>query len=343
MQCEITTIDDPRWASFVDANPQASAFHCPAWASLLQDYYGYRAFVAFMAGESGEVVAGLPIMDVRSRLTGRKWVALPFSDYCYALTTHDDVLTVFFERLDALRSKEGVALLEVRWPIPAPVPVVQSSNRLLHVLDLSGGAQAVFDRFEKKTRQYVRRAEKEGLRLLAGEGEADMDIAYDLHVKTRARLGAPVQPRKYFHLLGKRLILPGAGHVILVGNSGGIPVAAAVVLSRGKKAMIKYSASDPAYLGQRSHYLLFWKTIEWACENGMQEIDFGRCELTETGLRHFKMGWSPREIPLAYSFLGAKGRALKPDHWAGFLRPVLKHSPAWVGRVVGQLLYRYSA
>jgi len=34
-------LSDPRWLSFVSASPSATAFHHPAWASLLSDCTGF--------------------------------------------------------------------------------------------------------------------------------------------------------------------------------------------------------------------------------------------------------------------------------------------------------------
>ncbi|MDQ3809211.1 MAG: hypothetical protein M3336_02860 [Chloroflexota bacterium] len=73
---------DPRWFDFVQSCPNASPFHHPSWANLLEECYHYRSFVLASTDSHGRITAGLPVMDVSSRFTGRRWVALPFTDYC---------------------------------------------------------------------------------------------------------------------------------------------------------------------------------------------------------------------------------------------------------------------
>jgi len=75
---------DVRWRALL-ALPEACTFHHPAWIEALHATYGYRAFVAAVPDGAGGVSAGLPIMEVNSLLTGRRWVALPFSDHCCPL------------------------------------------------------------------------------------------------------------------------------------------------------------------------------------------------------------------------------------------------------------------
>ena len=75
---------DPRWAAFVRCAPEADVFHHPAWLSLLHEHYRYP-MQALCVLEHGEIVAGLPLARVESRLTGRRLVAVPFSDRCVPL------------------------------------------------------------------------------------------------------------------------------------------------------------------------------------------------------------------------------------------------------------------
>jgi hypothetical protein len=82
MEVTQVPIDDSSWTEFVSAHPAATAFHLPAWASLIADCYGYEAFALSVRDDSSELIAGLPVIAVRSPLGARRWVSLPFTDHC---------------------------------------------------------------------------------------------------------------------------------------------------------------------------------------------------------------------------------------------------------------------
>jgi len=86
-RAEISLLDplDARWAAFVESIPQANIFHHPAWANLLAECYGYRSFIIALIDENETICAGLPVLEVSSALTGRRWTSLPFTDYCQPL------------------------------------------------------------------------------------------------------------------------------------------------------------------------------------------------------------------------------------------------------------------
>jgi len=338
----ILSLDDARWRSLIASHPDATAFHHPAWTAFLAECYGYRPFLATLSSRADELDAGLPMLDVSSRLTGRRWIGLPFTDYCFPLTRTPEDLSLLTQALADLRERERLPRIEVRGKLPAHSNLFHTTPFVLHVLNLDTDPAEAFSRFSKKCRQYVRKAEKrEGLRLLAA-GDGDMKTFYRLHVQTHARLGVPVQPKRFFRLLWTRILAAGHGVALFVADAHDVPVAAAVVLHHGRRAMIKYSASDPAFLAGRCHYFLFWKCIEWACSAGMTQLDFGRSTVTAEGLRRFKSGWGAAEYPLTYSFLGRSPRHAQA-RLSSALQPILRRAPAWVTRIIGELLYRHVA
>jgi CelD/BcsL family acetyltransferase involved in cellulose biosynthesis len=81
----IDPITDPRWLRLVQRSREASIFHHPRWLALLADCYGWELRAPVLAADDGELTAGLPLARVQSRLTGKRLVALPFSDLCAPL------------------------------------------------------------------------------------------------------------------------------------------------------------------------------------------------------------------------------------------------------------------
>jgi CelD/BcsL family acetyltransferase involved in cellulose biosynthesis len=324
---------DERWDDFVGRAERATMFHHPAWLELLASRYRYEFAASCVLDEGGRVVAGLPWARIESRLTGRRLVALPFSDACPPLVdgaTEEELAQAVEEH----RRETGLGL-EVRWQMDAlPGEVVHSYWR--HTLSLDSDAEAVARRAKSAIRRGVTKARREGLIFERRTDSDAIDAFYRLHLHTRRHLGAPTQPKRFIDGLAG-LFDRGHGFVALV-NDGDRPIAAAVFLQLRDHLIYKYGASDRAELPRRPNNLLFAEVIRWACETGCRELDFGRTDPDQEGLKQFKRGWGADEVPLHHTYAG-----MEPPGGDGPLRllaPVIRHSPPSVGRLFGAL-YRH--
>jgi CelD/BcsL family acetyltransferase involved in cellulose biosynthesis len=314
-------VDDSRWAALVRADPAATMFHHPAWAALLAETYGLRAF-ALAGGE-----AGLPVIEVRRPGGGRRWVALPYTDECAVVATGDAARAAFAAALTALDAPP----LEVRAPV-AGLGWHQHAGAVAHVLELGAGGR------RPQAARNVRRAAREGVEVRAAATVADMRAYYALHLRTRRRQGVPAQPWRFFELLWERILAPGLGSVLLA-SAGGDPIAGAVFLAWNGTTIYKFGASDPAGWEKRPNHAIFDAAIAAATARGDRRFDFGRTDLDNAGLRAFKASWGARERPLVYSTLppaAGAGRAARTLGWA------IRRGPEWLCRVSGERLYRYA-
>jgi CelD/BcsL family acetyltransferase involved in cellulose biosynthesis len=331
---------DERWSRFVDEQPEALPFHRACWAAALAECYGFRPFVLALIGDGGEVQAGLPILEIVDGMRRRRWVGLPFTDRCPPLLARDDLAAPFAAALAAAADADGVRRVEVHAALDG---LDQHTVATMHVLDLSPGVEALRRGFAAAVRRNIRRAEREGLVVRRAAGEEDVTGAfYRLHVMTRRRLGVPVQPRRFFTLLWRRVLQPGGG-TLLLAYAGDTAVAGAVFLEAGRTVVYKYGASDAAAWHLRPNNLLFAEAISHSAQDGFAHFDFGRSDLQDSGLRAFKAGWGGVEQPLVYSAIGGGGRLSGHGGAERALGAVIRRSPAWVCRGIGETLYRYAA
>ena len=336
MAVSILPLRDPRWLEFVSARPAALPVHHPAWALLLEQTYGFDSLA--LALEAGETIsAGMPVLRVRRPFGGARWISLPFTDFSPPLGDVDALAA----GLDGVPAAHGVTRLEIRGPFPGATTQTPEPP-LLHTLPLEPDPEVVARRFRDSVRRNIRKGERSGVTVRRGGEEADLaDTFYGLHVETRRRLGVPVQPRRFFRLLWRNVVEPGLGFVLLAEHNGR-PLSGAVFLAWNGKVAYKYGASDPKWLGLRPNEVLFRDAIQWACANGYHTLDFGRTDADAAGLRRFKLGWGCAEAPLLYSVVGGAPPRLDSSS-STTLAPLLRRSPTWVTRVVGELLYKYAA
>ena len=259
------------------------------------------------------VVAGAPMLEVSAHRRRRRWVSLPFTDYCPPLRGRCDSFE-FVEALERLRAQAGVARLEFRGPIEGPGTRAETVA-YRHVLPLDSDCDRLFATFQKsRVQRGIRQAERfvasGALAVKRADRESDLAEAfYDLHVSTRRRLGVPVQPRRFFRLLWKRMLEPGFGFALLA-QSEGRNVAGAVFLFHGRTMVYKFGASERDAQRLRPNHVLMWSAIREACDRGLDVFDFGRTDLNGESLREFKLGWGTSEEPLVYSHLGTESTAV---------------------------------
>jgi CelD/BcsL family acetyltransferase involved in cellulose biosynthesis len=334
---------DPRWTGFVDGSADALPFHDPAWARMLGECYGYRPFALALA-DDGALVAGAPVLEVRSLRGARRWSSLPFTDYCPPLAREAADATELAARIAAAASAAGVGAVELRAPVDATA-FAAAPVAVRHTLALGPDPDALLRTFHRsQVQRNIARAERTGVTVAFAQVEAELvRTYYDLHVRTRRRQGVPVQPRRFFQLLWRDLIEPGKGYVLLA-RVGRRAVAAAVFLTSPGAVVYKFGASDPYWWKLRPNHALFWTAIRRGCESGRQVFDWGRTDLEHTGLREFKRNWASVEEPLAYSKLTSEpAPAPGARRGARAAGAMIRRSPVWVCRALGTALYRYAA
>jgi len=340
MRVSSLPIDHPQWAEFVATNAAANPFHLPAWATVIADCYRFNTFVLAVRDHDGEILAGAPTVAVRSALGRLRWVSLPFSDVCPLLvrpgTARDSAICMLKEHVLASRVHE----LELRADLPAARdchPVVVGYN---YSLELPSDPAALHP---NKGHRYSRnRAFRKGVQVIHGDSAEDMATFYRLHTLTRRRLGVPVQPRRFFDLIWDRLIARGHGFVASATLDDQV-IAAGVYLAHNGTLVAKYYASDPSHMDTGAGYAIDWETMAFGCSEGYHTLDLGRSDLDADGLRLYKSSWGATERPLVYSHI-----SLAPPHGTGpavgeMPRRIIRRSPLWVCRALGEVLYRWSA
>lgn len=326
---------DERWREFVGRAPGATIFHDPGWMRLLSERYRYD-FEACCLVDGDRVAGGLPWARIESRLTGRRLVALPFSDTCAPLMdgAGEEELA---RAVDAARRERGLGL-EVRWELPG-LGGATPHLYALHTLALEPDADAVARRARSGIRRGVTKARREGLAFARRTDAAAINAFYGLHMRTRRHQGVPTQAKRFIAGL-RPLFEAGQGFVGLVTDEGDRPIAAAVFLRLGGHLTYKYGASDRAALGRRPNNLLFAEVIRWACESGCHTLDFGRTDLDNEGLRSFKSGWGAEEQALHYTYAGIDPPT-KSSRSERYLSTMIRNTPPIVSRAVGVSLYRH--
>jgi CelD/BcsL family acetyltransferase involved in cellulose biosynthesis len=332
-------ISSASWLRFVTSSDVSTPFHHPAWALALAGCYSLDAFALVLRADSGDLIAGMPVIQLPRQLRRcRRWSSLPFTDECNVLCSEANGMR-FHRELQAYLEATAVDELDVGGAMPG-VQGVRSPDHVVHVLELPASIEDAEKRFRPAVRRNIRAARSAGLtvRRTAGDDEA-LDAFYRLHLSTRRRQGLPTQPRRFFASVFHDMIDQGLGHVTLVERRGQ-PIAAAIFLRWNGSDIFKWGASDRSAWSLRPNNLLFADEIAAACERGDRTLHFGKSDVVDVGLRRFKAGWGAVESPLVSVHFGAPQAGRNPPP---ILRHIIRRSPSFVSRSLGEMLYRYAA
>lgn len=333
-------LSDPRWRSFLDSSSEAGIFHHPAWSQLMTECYGYQPFVIALPGPNGDLAAGVPLMEVNSPITGKRWVSLPFSDDCRPLCREESALRKLTAGIISLAARERIPRLELRATYPPDPALCAWTQHVIHEIDLSPGENFVWKTMHNMHRRNLKIARENDVKIIQGETLRHLEEFYQLHLLTRRRQGVPIQPWKFFERM-KSLLLDHELGFLLLAYKDRQCIAGAIFLHWKETLTYKYGASRDDGLQYRPNNLLMWTAIQKGCANGFARFDMGRTDLANKGLRTFKSRWGAREMPLFYNSLSATGIPAGEGKIMGYMHRVLQKSPAWVCRLSGELLYKH--
>jgi CelD/BcsL family acetyltransferase involved in cellulose biosynthesis len=327
------------WDKRVQTHPEAGFFHGSAWAQVLRDTYGQAPFYILSAAD-GRVLGLLPLMEVRSVLTGRRGVALPFADECAPLESAGASRRDLFEKALEIGRERGWKYVECRGCDGFGGAEAPSVSFYAHTLDLRTGERELFAGLDGAARRGVRKAEHEGLRFEMARNMDGMRTFYRLHCRTRHKHGLPPQPVKFFQSIWARIMERESGFIGLV-YQGTEPLAALVFFYLGRRAIYKYGASNEKFLNLRANNLAMWEGIRWLAGNGFAELHFGRTSPGNEGLRRFKTAWGAVERRLDYWCYDLSRNAFvaETDRAEGWHNRVFRALPPVVCRWLGAAIY----
>jgi len=337
----INPIHNSRWDDLVSSNQHCTFFHSSAWAKVLYESYQYSPLY-FTLLENGNLVALLPVMEVRSILTGCRGVSLPFTDYCEPILSDGLELQELIDHVIKYGSGRGWKLIELRGGRNMPPHIPHYSYFYCHKLDLELSEQEMFSTFRGSTIRNIKKATKEGVKINIHQSFEATKEFYRLNCITRRDHGVPPQPKWFFKNLHDHVISKNLGFVVLASYNGS-NIAGAVYFHFGNKAIYKYGASDKGFQHLRANNLVMWEAIKWYSGNGYETLSFGRTEPENDGLRQFKAGWGAREEIIKYFKYDLRRNAfVRADcQLSKVQKQLFRIVPITVSQIVGSVFYKH--
>ena len=337
----INPVEHPNWDQLILTNDQSIFFHTSAWARVLHESYRYKPLY-FTSIENGKLRALLPIMEVKSFLTGSRGVSLPFADHCPPMAENENAFNEMFKEVINYGKKANWKSIDLKCCVTyLRGTTLPYETYLTHDLDVSHTEQEIFSAFRDSTKRNIKKAIQKSVHVNIRNTMESVKEYYGLNCITRKAHGLPPQPLYFFKKIYEYIISKKKGFVALATYEKKV-IAGAIFFQFGNQVIFKYGASDPRHLHLRPNNIVMWEAIKWHCLNGATIFNFGRTELKNKGLLQFKRGWGTKEEILNYYKYDLKKDCFLTRE-AGIKSSYnfFRFMPIPILRLTGNLLYRH--
>ena len=301
--CELRVEDEPGWDKYVLSQECASFYHQLGWMRVVENSYGHKPLY-FLAKEDGVIKGVLPLFFMKSVLFGKKIISLPFAPYGGVLGDNISIEELLVEQAINITKMNGANYMELRNNVIRDSKLSANTNYMTLTLKLNNNSELIWNGFNNKVRNAVRKSLKSGLEVDNGS----VDDFYKLYSKNMRDLGTPTHSKDFFNAVISEF--KEKSDIITVLYKG-YPVAAVILLYFRDTVISGWAASDKKYRGLNPNNLLYWDAIKMACENGYKFFDFGR-SLSNSGTYRFKKPWGAEEKSLQYIYYLNKTKVI-PD------------------------------
>lgn len=340
---ELDPLTDPRWSEFVIQHADSTIFHTKDWLTSLHRTYGYQP-IAFTTSKGPELNNAIVFCKIKSLLTGKRLVSLPFSDHCQPLADQD-ATNMIVQHLSSHSNAKGMKYVELRPLEDNNLSCIASITSTEHFcfqsIDLRKDIAVLYrGMHESCIRRKIKRAEKEQLFYEQGSSERLLRNFYYLFLLTRRRHKLPPPPASWFnnlaHFLGDQLRI----HMAFKNEK---PIASILTLTHRDTIVYKYGCSDSSYSNMGGTPYLFWKVIQQAKHTGFSEFDLGRSDYEDDGLIAFKehLGATSKNITYFRSLPIKNENSFSKTRVASLMRHTLSRLPDPLLTSVGSILYRH--
>ena len=172
------------------------------------------------------------------------------------------------------------------------------SHKVRMLLDLPDSSEKLMKSFKSKLRSQIRKPIKKGLKPRIGGLEL-LDDFYDVFSTNMRDLGSPVHSKHFMKNVIEAFTDKAKTVIIYKENK---PIACSLMVGFKHTLENPWASALRKYSKHSPNMLLYWTMIEYACDNGYHQFDFGRSTPGE-GTYNFKKQWGAQPEFLCWQYI----------------------------------------
>ncbi|MCQ1535239.1 FemAB family PEP-CTERM system-associated protein [Methanosarcina sp. KYL-1] len=291
--------DEKKWEDFVTRNDSTTFYHQIGWKKVIQETYDHEPYYLFAEDDEGDIVGILPLFYMTSIFFGRRLVSVPFAPYGGVCAVDELIGKALNDEAIDIGNKLGVDYCEFRsFKNNNHGNLIFTRNYSTFLLDVSGGHDQIWNKMNRNVRNRIRKGKKSDLKHEVDSSLDGVSKFYEIYSWSMKRLGTPIHDQEFFKSILKHF--PDKT-LITRANLGDLPIAAFYLLTFKDVLITAWGASLPDFLNYAPNDFMYWNCVEYASENNMLWVDFGR-SLVNSGNHVFKSRWGCTEFPLNYCY-----------------------------------------
>lgn len=165
------------------------------------------------------------------------------------------------------------------------------------ILDLRRSEDELLADMTKKTRQYIRKSEKEGTVVRQVKSREALSECLEIYKQTAERAGFSLHGDEYYYDIFEKM---GEHSLVMAAYAGDTPVAFLWLALSASTAFELYGGMNDDGQLLRANYTLKWQTIQLTKRWGIERYDFNG--LLNDGVSTFKQGFASHEDRLAGTY-----------------------------------------
>jgi serine/alanine adding enzyme len=347
----IDPFEDSRWDQFVEDHPFGWVTQLSSWKSVIEKSFKHiKGYYLTLTNESNnEIQAALPIFEIKSWLTGKRLVSIPFATISDPLVSNSEQMRKLIDAALHFARERNITEIEIRSHQSSEFIQHNSFERNLdfkqHCISIDRSLDDVMKSFHRTCiRQKIRQSLENDLNLRIADDERDMLTFYQLYLMLRKRLGLPPQPYKFLKHLWQ-IFFPMNYLTLHLAEIDGKTVAGQILLKFKDRTSVEFLAYDDYYRNLNPSHFLFWHSIKLAHEEGYKLFDFGRTSVFNESLMEFKGRWGTEVLDLPTYYYSKKVNAQRKSREQskiyGLVRTVCQKMPSPVFQAFGNFCYHH--
>ena len=327
--------DYEEWNKFAKVHKNATIFHTMEWKKVLEETFGYKPEYLVVKNYEGEIVGISPAFSVKT-LFGKVIVSQPFFEYGGPIIeggfegAYKEVLDFYGDKVE----NKGIKYVEIKVLPDGKNEHFDKTGFVKQFKAYGFYIDAKGKDFEKdiwlglytkksRVRNSVKKAIKSGVSVIEDD---DIDIYYELYIKTISKLGSPPYPKTLFENIKK---YAGSSVRFTYAYLKEIPIAAMMSFPYNNRDLMVSLVSDENYQEYRANDLLYNEQIEYATKNGFEIVDLGRTR-PDSPYERYKKKWGATKIDLySYVYPPSASEGVNPYKYYLMVSRITKKVP-WI-------------
>jgi serine/alanine adding enzyme len=291
----LTTNNQQQWSRYVEQHLNATIYHSLTIKKVIEQTFDHKTLYLMAVDKNDDIRGVLPLTQLKSRLFGDLYCAVPFFNYGGVLADNDSVETQLINHAWSTASAYGSQHIEYRQTHRMPnLPC--RDDKVSMILTLPKDNDSLWQNFGSKLRAQINKAAAHTHQVKIGRLKL-VDDFYQVFAQRMRDLGTPVYSKKLFINMLKQ----NASASIVVIYVKNRAASAGFILGWRNTLEIPWASSIKDANNQDNNMLLYWHILQFAIDQKYECFDFGRSS-KDASTYKFKKQWGAKEHPLYWHY-----------------------------------------